>query len=62
MPNTRGNHACVLKADEVIFKNPLGTLACAYAAFLLGVLSFERIIDRCFHNRPWKEALVPLKM
>ena len=61
MPNTRGTRACLLKVDEVIFKDPLGTLARVYAAFLLGVLSFERIIDRCFHNRPRKEALVPSK-
>ena len=61
MPNTRGSYACIPKADEVIFKDPLGTLAHVYAAFLLGVLSFERIIGQCFHNRPRKEALVPSK-
>ena len=61
MPNTRGSRACVLNADGVIFKDPLGTLVRVYATFLLGVLSFERIIDRCFHDRPRKEALVPSK-
>ena len=61
MLNTRGSRACILKAEGVIFKDPLGTLARVYAAFLLGVLSFERIIDRCFYNRPQKEALVPSK-
>ena len=61
MPNTRGSYACALKADEVTFKDPLGALARVYAAFLLGVLSFERIIDRYFHDRPRKEALVPSK-
>ena len=36
------------KKEEVIFKDPLDTLPHVYAAFLLGVLSFERINDRVF--------------
>ena len=52
MPSTRESCVRVLKTDEVIFKDPLGTLPRIYAAFLLGVLSFERTIDWCFHDSP----------
>ena len=61
MPNTRGSCACVLKADEVIFKDPLGTLAHVYAAFLLGVLSFERINNRVRIRGLGKGPVVPSK-
>ena len=61
MPNTRESCVCVLKTDEVIFKDPLGTLSCVYAAFLLGVLSFERINDRVFVKGLEKGPLVPSK-
>lgn len=54
MPSTRKSCIRVLKTDEVIFKDPLGTLPRVYAAFLLGVLSIERINERVFIMGPEK--------
>ena len=54
MPSARDSCVRVLKTDEVISKDPLDTLPRVYAAFLLGVLSFERIDDRVFMMGPGK--------
>ena len=57
MPSTRESCVRVLKKDAVIFKDPLDTLPHVYAAFLLGVLSFERIQRSDFHEGLRKRAL-----
>ena len=49
------------KKEEVIFKHPLDTLPHVCAAFLLGVLSFERINDRVFIRGLGKRALGTIK-
>ena len=47
--------------EEAIFKDPLDTLPHVYAAFLLGVLSFERIQRSGFHEGLRKRALGTVK-
>ena len=61
MSSPRESCVRVLKTDEVILKDPLDTLPRVYAAFLLGVLSFERINDRIFMRGSEKGPLVPSK-
>ena len=61
MPSTRESCVRVLKKEEVIFKEPLYTPPHVHAAFLLGVLSFERINDRVFMRGLEKGPLVPSK-
>src|SRR4051812_42365304 len=50
MPSTRESCVWVLKKETVIFKDPLNFLSHVYTAFLLGVLSFERIQRSGFHE------------
>ena len=61
MPSTRESYVRVLKKEAVIFKDPLDTLPHVYAAFLLGVLSFERIQRSGFHEALRKSALGTVK-
>ena len=61
MPSTTESCVRVLTKEEVIFKDPLDTLPHVCAAFLLGVLSFERINDRVFIRGLEKGPLVPSK-
>ena len=61
MPSTRESCVRVLKKEEVIFKDHLDTPPHVHAAFLLGVLSFERINERFFLRGLEKGPLVPSK-
>ena len=57
----RGKLCAGPKKEEVVFKDPLNTPPHVHAAFLLGVLSFERIDDRVFTWGLKKGPLVPTK-
>ena len=61
MPSTRESCGRVLKKEEVIFKDHLDTPPHVHAAFLLGVLFFERINQRFFMRGLEKGPLVPSK-